>query len=113
MRELRWSGLKVCIAVSRIKTKDSNFNSVTRRCELDTEQDMLSSLVVRRITHSAGKTSRQLCSLMLVLVMVGCASSGTVRQIDRLETVSGNPRILIMNPDVKYYLLTAGGVTQP
>jgi hypothetical protein len=74
---------------------------------------MLSSLVVRRITHSAGKTSRQLCSLMLVLAMVGCASSGTVRQVDRLETVSGNPRILIMNPNSKYYLLTAGGVTQP
>ena len=55
------------------------------------------------------------CSLALTLLLAGCAvsTSGTVKQIDRLDTVSENARILIMTPDVKYYLITAGGLPQP
>jgi len=44
---------------------------------------------------------------------VGCASANTVKQVDRLDTVRENPKILIMTPDVKYYLLTTGGLPQP
>lgn len=51
--------------------------------------------------------------LSLALFLVGCASSASVKQVDRLESVTANPKILIMNPDVKYYLLTVGGVPQP
>jgi hypothetical protein len=47
-----------------------------------------------------------------VLTMLGCATTN-VQQIDRLSTVRDNPRILLMPPDIKYYLLTAGGVPEP
>jgi hypothetical protein len=60
---------------------------------------------------------RKLCSftaaLALLLIVAGCASTSSVKQIDRLESVGENPKILVMTPDVKYYLLTAGGVPQP
>jgi hypothetical protein len=36
-----------------------------------------------------------------------------VKQVDRLSTVEENPRILLMPPDIRYYLLTAGGVSEP
>ena len=36
-----------------------------------------------------------------------------VKQVDRLSTVEENPRILLMPPDIRYYLLTAGGVPEP
>ncbi|MDH4049615.1 MAG: hypothetical protein OEW68_01055 [Gammaproteobacteria bacterium] len=42
----------------------------------------------------------------------GCAATN-VQQIDRLESIGENPRILLMPPDIKYYLLTAGGVPEP
>ena len=57
---------------------------------------------------------RLLPGLLVIVVASGCAStSSTVKQIDRLAAVSDNPTILIMTPDVKYYLLTASGVPQP
>jgi hypothetical protein len=55
----------------------------------------------------------RLFSLCLVVFLVGCATSGTSVQIDKLETSAEKPRILIMTPDVKYFLLTVGGVPQP
>lgn len=51
--------------------------------------------------------------LIAILSLAGCATTGTVRQIDKLDTVSESATFLIMTPDVKYYLLTAGGVPQP
>jgi hypothetical protein len=53
-----------------------------------------------------------LWTLMLVF-LAGCETTANVKQIDRLDAVEENPKILIMSPDVKYYLLTAGGVAQP
>ncbi len=57
---------------------------------------------------------RKLCSftaaLALLLIVAGCVSTSSVKQIGRLEAVSENPKILVITPDVKYYLLTAGGV---
>ncbi len=52
--------------------------------------------------------------VVVILTLAGCATtSKPVKQIDQLESVSENPRILIMEPDIKYYLLTASGVTEP
>jgi hypothetical protein len=67
---------------------------------------------------SATKTSRQnLKTLALFafsfILLTGCTTTQTASRIDRLETVEENPRILLMPPDIKYYLLTAGGVTEP
>lgn len=56
--------------------------------------------------------SRLFC-LVFTIFLVGCTTTGTVKQISKLETVSETAKILIMTPDVKYYLLTAGGVPQP
>lgn len=51
---------------------------------------------------------------MLVLFLAGCATGPTnVQKLDRLESVSDDPRIVLMPPDIRYYLLTAGGVTEP
>jgi hypothetical protein len=47
-----------------------------------------------------------------VITMSGCAATN-VQQVDRLATVRDNPRILLMPPDIKYYLLTTGGVPEP
>ena len=52
-------------------------------------------------------------ALIAILLLSGCTTTGAVRQINKLDTVSENARFLIMTPDVKYYLLTAGGVPQP
>lgn len=46
------------------------------------------------------------------LALSACAATN-VQQIDRLSTTRENPRIVLMPPDIKYYLLTAGGVPEP
>ena len=51
--------------------------------------------------------------LIAILLVSGCTTTGSVKQIDRLDSVDDNARFLIMTPDVRYYLLTAGGVPQP
>ncbi len=58
---------------------------------------------------------RPLMGILLITLLAGCATqSRTVKQIDRLQAVDQNkPKLLVMTPDVKYYLLTAGGVSQP
>jgi len=49
----------------------------------------------------------------ILLIISGCVTTSTVQQIDQLESIGENPRIVLMPPDIKYYLLTAGGVTEP
>lgn len=57
---------------------------------------------------------RLLFSVGALLVVTGCATSSTVKQVDRLAAVDAeNPRILVMTPDVKYFLLTASGLPEP
>ena len=50
---------------------------------------------------------------ILLIIITGCASSASVKQVNRLEAVGESPNILIMTPDIKYYLLTASGVPEP
>ena len=54
----------------------------------------------------------RLSVLLLALSIAGCATTGTVKQIDKLDTVDESANILVMTPDVKYYLLTASGVPE-
>jgi hypothetical protein len=57
---------------------------------------------------------RVFCALLgSVLLLGGCASTTNVQQIDRLDSVGENPRIILMPPDIRYYLLTAGGLPEP
>jgi hypothetical protein len=49
-----------------------------------------------------------------LLLISGCVTTGSnVQTIDELETIRENPRIVLMPPDIRYYLLTAGGVPEP
>jgi len=49
-----------------------------------------------------------------IIALAGCAGgANTVKQIDRLESVGEKPRFLVMEPDIKYYLLTASGIPEP
>jgi len=56
--------------------------------------------------------SRLLITSIAAILLAACAPM-TVKQVDRLSTVRENPRILLMPPDIRYYLLTAGGVPEP
>ena len=58
------------------------------------------------------KTRIAVCLAALALFS-GCAVTENVQTIDRLESVEENPRVILMPPDIKYYLLTAGGVPEP
>lgn len=51
--------------------------------------------------------------LALMVFFAGCATSQNVQQIDRLESVKENPHVILMPPDIRYYLVTAGGVAEP
>lgn len=55
-------------------------------------------------------TKALLASLALVS---GCVTSSNVQQITTLESAGGNPKIVMMPLDVRYYLLTASGVPEP
>lgn len=51
-------------------------------------------------------------TILLVLLLSGCATTASVQQIDKLESVGEDPKIVLMPPDIKYYLLTASGVAE-
>ena len=51
--------------------------------------------------------------LTFLVVFAACATTQNVQQIDQLESVKENPRVILMPPDIRYYLLTAGGVAEP
>jgi len=52
---------------------------------------------------------------LLTFLVAGCmpAATRTAAQINRLETPDADLQILLMPPDVKYYMLTAGGLAEP
>ena len=51
--------------------------------------------------------------LVTVGLITGCATTRNAQQIDQLESISENPRVILMPPDIRYYLLTAGGLPEP
>ncbi len=56
----------------------------------------------------------RIIGVVLLIVMSGCAvTPNTVQTVNVLEADGEKPRVLLMPPDVRYYLLTAGGVPQP
>ena len=60
------------------------------------------------------KSSVRIPAFMLFLGLIaGCATTQSAQQIDQLESVKENPRVMLMPPDIRYYLLTAGGISEP
>lgn len=45
----------------------------------------------------------------VVLALAGCASSGEPDPRNYFEPLPGNSRVVMMPPDIRYYLMTAGG----
>ena len=62
---------------------------------------------------AADSRSRIFFSLVALALFSGCTVTQNVQTIDRLESVKENPHVILMPPDIKYYLLTAGGVPEP
>jgi hypothetical protein len=63
---------------------------------------------------ASGRAFRFLGFIFLSSWLAGCATTATqVSQVSKLESMGNRPKILLMTPDVKYYVLTAGGVTEP
>lgn len=48
-----------------------------------------------------------------LVVLGGCAATTNIQQIDKLESVDDSPTIALIPPDIRYYLLTTGGVPEP
>ncbi len=56
---------------------------------------------------------RNTAAVVAVFVLSGCAATSNVKQVDRLDSVGEDPKILLMPPDIRYYLFTAAGVPEP
>ena len=67
----------------------------------------------RRITFVQTTRCRIVALLGVLSVFAGCASTQNAQQIEILETVAENPRVILMPPDIKYYLVTSGGIPEP
>jgi hypothetical protein len=64
--------------------------------------------------HLAQPTCKAAAIFLSLLLMSGCVTTGSnVQTIDQLETMRENPRIVLMPPDIRYYLLSAGGIPEP
>ena len=60
-----------------------------------------------------GKANGRTSAIVICfLLLSGCATTTNVQQIDKLESIDGDPRIVLMPPDIRYYLLTASGVPE-
>ncbi len=70
-----------------------------------------------RTTRRRGTVMRMLKTtgvlVAALLIVSGCATTRQVNKVDRLGSMGPNPRILLMTPDVKLYLMTASGMSEP
>jgi hypothetical protein len=63
---------------------------------------------------SRKRWTRAISLVILAALVSACSTTSQVKHIDRLASIDEqNPRILAMPPDIKYYLLTVGGVVKP
>lgn len=56
---------------------------------------------------------RLISLIFLGIFVAGCATTKTASQLDKLTTARERSTVLLMPPDIKYYLWTAGGVKEP
>ncbi len=66
-----------------------------------------------RDQNRSGRFGKVVFLTFIAACFAGCATTQNVQQIDRLESIKQNPRVLLMPPDIRYYLITAGGVSEP
>jgi hypothetical protein len=68
------------------------------------------------VRNATGSCARSIGALVLaasLLIMSGCVATSNVHQIDRLESTGEKPTIALMPPDIRYYVVPAGGVPEP
>jgi len=65
-----------------------------------------------RAPHSNAAFHR-FATVTVALLLSACATTQNVQQIETLESIGENPKVLLMPPDIRYYLVTAGGVPEP
>jgi hypothetical protein len=65
------------------------------------------------LSHTMHTRTHLLIPALALLLFSGCATTKNVQQVAVLESEVGQPRILLMPPDIRYYLVTAGGVPEP
>lgn len=66
-----------------------------------------------RLTNAINRLRVPLTAGFALFLISACATTQSVQQIDRLSTVRENAKIVLMPPDIRYYLLTTGGVPEP
>ena len=59
------------------------------------------------------KYAKHIAIIFSILLMSACAATTNVQQIDQLESIGEDPKIVLMPPDIRYYLLTASGLPEP
>ena len=64
-------------------------------------------------TTDLKRRGRVLAAIAALSFASGCVTATNVQQIDKLESIGENPRIVLMPPDIRYYLLTASGLPEP
>jgi hypothetical protein len=52
-------------------------------------------------------------ALSALFAVSACAPAQKATKVDRLASARPNPRILLMQPDIKLYVMTASGLTEP
>jgi hypothetical protein len=75
------------------------------------------SLAVISASTRMERWTRLSAGVLLLILLAACVTTQTasrVSELDRLDAIDDEkPHILVMPPDVKYYLLTAAGLPQP
>ena len=66
---------------------------------------------VHKLMHR-NRRGKALAVIAALLLLSGCATTTNVQQIDQLESIGEDPRIVLMPPDIRYYLLTASGIPE-
>jgi hypothetical protein len=79
--------------------------------------DLQAALTVNTISKHIGRWTKPAVGVLLLLLLAGCVTTQTasnVKELDRLDTIDDEkPHILVMPPDIKYYLLTSAGLPRP
>src|SRR5262245_59815207 len=52
-------------------------------------------------------------ALLLIVTLAGCSTTNSETQVTQLTHVGPQAHIVLMQPDIKMYVLTAGGVPEP
>ncbi|RMF95450.1 MAG: hypothetical protein D6727_10730 [Gammaproteobacteria bacterium] len=50
---------------------------------------------------------------VLLLALAACVSTEQIVRVETLDAATSQPKVLLMEPDIRYYILTMGGLLEP